>query len=77
MEVKGEKTVDFGLFFYWVNYMLQDFTNDQDAKFRPKYFMCDAAGANFNAIQEVFGKEVHQLPSFGMWHNIFLQITKF
>ena len=57
MEMRSETTVDITLFFMLVNQALQEYTGDQAYLFNPACFISDHAGANWRAIENVFGRE--------------------
>ena len=56
------------LFFNLFNECLKEFTGDKSCNFLPHGFMVTEAGANFNAIQEVFGKGMLAHTVTYQWH---------
>ena len=57
MEVKGETTESFSLFWTTLNKMLQEVFNDETIYFNPYMFITDEAGANYNGIMKIYGEE--------------------
>ena len=62
METESENTDMVTLFFNLFNQCLQELTGNNSYSFTPYRFMVDEAGANSNAIQAVFGKEMNISP---------------
>ena len=58
METESENTEMVTLFFNLFNECLKESTGDKSYNFLPYGFMVNEAGANFNAIQTVFGKDM-------------------
>ena len=58
MEMRAEKTVDLTVFFYWLNHLLRKLSGDPNYKFNPAMFICDHGGANWRAVEFVFGRDV-------------------
>ena len=56
------------LFFNLFNECLKEFTGDKSYNFLPYGFMVNEAGANFNTIQAVFGKEMLDHTVTCQWH---------
>ena len=55
MEMVGQTSADITTFFNLINRMLREEKKDPDYKFNPHIFMCDEAGANLNALKQVYG----------------------
>ncbi len=68
MDVEKEKTEHMTIFWRMWDKCLQQVKNDPSYQFNPKYFICDEAGANFNAIEEVYGKEARKRVYTCQWH---------
>ena len=68
METESENTEMVTLFFNLFNECLKEFTGNKSYNFLPCGFMVDEAGANFNAIQAVFGKEMLAHTVTCQWH---------
>ena len=68
METKSENTHMVTLFFNLFNQCLKELTGDNNYTFSPCGFMVNEAGANFNAIQVVFGKEILAHTVTCQWH---------
>ena len=65
---ESENTEMVTLFFNLFNECLKEFTGDKSYNFLPFGFLADEAGANFNAIQVVFGKEMLAHTVTCQWH---------
>ena len=68
METESENTEMVTLFFNLFNEFLKEVTGDRSYNFLPHGFMVDEAGANFNTIQAVFGKEMLAYTVTCQWH---------
>ena len=68
METESENTDMVTLFFNLFNQCLKELTGDNSYTFSPYGFMVDETGANFNAIQAVFGKEMLAHTVTCQWH---------
>ena len=68
MEMESENTEMVTLFYNVFNECLKEFTGDKSYNFLPYGFMVDVAGANFNAIQAVFGKAMLAHTVTRQWH---------
>lgn len=69
MEVEKENTQSLTLFLQTFNSMLQDIKKDPEYHFFPTAgFLCDEHGANFNAIENVYGKEMLGKTVTCQWH---------
>ena len=68
MEMESGNTEMVTLFFNLFNECLKEFTGDKSYDFLPYGFMVNEAGANFNAVQAVFGKEMLAHTVTCQWH---------
>ena len=68
MGIESENTEMVTLFFNLFNECLKEFTGDKSYNFIPYGFMVNEAGANFEAIQAVFGKEMLAHTVTFQWH---------
>ena len=57
MEIRTENTTDITTFFHLFNEILTKVSGKHDYKFNLRCFVCDEAGANYNAIQNIYGEE--------------------
>ena len=68
MEMRTENVRDISIFFTLWNEILGKVKGDLHYKFNPTTFMCDAAGANIQALQQVYGEmEPHRVVTC-KWH---------
>ena len=56
MEIRTENTQDITTFFCLFNEILTKVSGQEGYKFNPRCFVCDEAGANYNAIHDIYGK---------------------
>ena len=57
MEIRTENTTDITTFFCLFNEILTKVGGKHDYKFNLRCYVCDEAGANYNAIQHIYGEE--------------------
>ena len=57
MEIRTENTNDIAQFFKLFNEILQEVSGEPTKMFNPRFFICDEAGANYNAIRLVYGDD--------------------
>ena len=68
METESENTEMVTLFFNLFKECFKELTGDKSYNFLPYGFMVNEAGANFNTIQAVFGKEMLVHTVIYQWH---------
>ena len=69
MDVRGETKKDLKKFIELFNEILEEVTGQEGYKFNPRYFIVDHAGANFNALEDVYGEEFVSTRVMGCgWH---------
>ena len=54
MEMRSENSEDIAIFFMLFNKMLEKVSSIKNYKFNPRCFLCDEAGANYQAVRIVY-----------------------
>ena len=57
MEMRSENSTDIAIFFNLFNQILQEITGVEGYMFNPRCFLCGEGGANYKAVQLVYGDE--------------------
>ncbi len=70
MEIKSESMSNIMKFLSLFNEVLANVSGREGYKFNPRVFLCDEAGSNFKALEEVFGEQfILQQCAIGcQWH---------
>ena len=68
MESEKENTKSIALFLELFDNVLRVVSGKKDYKFNPCGIMCNEAGANFNAVEQVLGKEILARTVGCQWH---------